>query len=183
VAPHRQYGAATLCVMAIVKVSYTQEKAGAKAAVRYIAHRPGKDGAKISRTLFGNDGVMARQLAYRMIDAAEKNTYFYRLAISPDPLSEDTHKDIHLWEITDQTMTQLAEQLQTDILYVATEHNDHAPHRHVHVLALVPRRLSKSDLAALRTAATQAAGLQRTSRDVALAQPIQEQEVEQGWEY
>jgi hypothetical protein len=27
--------------MAIVKASYTRAKAGAKAAVRYIAHRPG----------------------------------------------------------------------------------------------------------------------------------------------
>src|SRR5918911_2528737 len=132
--------------MAIVKVSYTKEKAGAKAAVRYIAHRPGKDGAKISRTLFGNDGVLGRQLAYRMIDAANEGTYFYRLAISPDPAKEDTHQDIHLWEITEQTMMHLAERLQTDILYVAAEHNDHAPHRHVHVLALLPHRLTKHDL-------------------------------------
>jgi hypothetical protein len=168
--------------MAIVKATYTKQKAHAKAAVRYIAHRPGKDGAKISRTLFGNDGVLGRQLAYRMIDAAEAGTYFYRLVISPDPAQEDTHKDIHLWELTDQTMTHLAERLQTDMLYVAAEHNDHAAHRHVHVIALIPHRLTKPDLALLRTAATQAARLQRTARDLALAKQVQEQEVEQGWE-
>ncbi len=162
--------------MAIVKATYTKEKARAKAAVRYIAHRPGKDGAKITRTLFGSDGVMGRVQAYRMIDAAKKNTFFYRIAISPDPVKEDTHKDVHLWELTEQTMMALAAQLQHDILYVAAEHADHAPHRHVHVLALVPRRLTKLDLAALRTAATTAAVLQRTSRDAALTQRSQEQE-------
>ena len=87
--------------MAIVKVSYTKQKAGAKAAIRYIAHRPGKDGTKIRRALFGNDGVMGKQLAYRMIDAADNGTYFYRLVISPDPAKEDTHKDIHLWDVTE----------------------------------------------------------------------------------
>jgi hypothetical protein len=104
------------------------------------------------------------------------------LAISPDPAQEDTHKDIHLWDITEQTMMHVAERLQTDILYVAAEHTDHAPHRHVHVLALVPTRLTKSDLQALRTAATEAAVLQRQSRDLALAQQAREQEVEQEWE-
>ncbi len=168
--------------MAIVKATYTKEKTGAKAAIRYIAHRPGKDGATITRTLFGSDGVMGRRHAYRMIDAAEEHTFFYRIAISPDPLREDTHKDVHLWELTEQTMMALAERLQQDILYVAAEHTDHAPHRHVHVLALVPQRLTKSDLAALRSAATDASVLQRQARDVALAQHRREQEVEHEWE-
>ncbi len=169
--------------MAIVKATYTREKAGAKAAIRYIAHRPGKDGAKITRTLFGSDGVMSRQQAYRMIDAAAKHTFFYRIAISPDPVNEDTHNDVHLWELTEQTMMELAERLHHDVLYVAAEHSDHAPHRHVHVLALIPKRLTKLDLQALRSAATTAAGLQRTARDVALEQHAQAQEEEHGWEH
>jgi hypothetical protein len=169
--------------MAIVKATYTKEKAGAKAAIRYIAHRPGKDGAKITRTLFGSDGVMSRQQAYRMLDAAKETTFFYRLAISPDPVKEDTHNDIHLWELTEQTMIALGERLQKDVLYVATEHADHAPHRHVHVIALVPNRLTTLDLQALRTAATEAAGLQRSGRDAALMQRRREQEEGQEWEY
>ena len=95
---------------------------------------------------------------------------------------EDTHKDVHLWELTEQTMMALAERLQQDILYVAAEHTDHAPHRHVHVLALVSKRLTKPDLAALRSAATDAAVLQRQARDAALAQHTREQEEEHGWE-
>ncbi len=162
--------------MAIVKVTYTKVKAAAKKTVRYIAHRPGKDNAKTARALFGNDGVMGRQLAYRMIDAAAADTFFYRIVISPDPRREDTHNDIHLWELTDQTMMHLAERLGNDVLYVAAEHNEHTPHRHAHALALVPQRLQKADLAALRSAATEAAVLQRTARDAAVAQRTREQE-------
>ena len=117
-----------------------------------------------------------------MIDAAEEHTFFYRIAISPEPAKEDTHKDVHLWELTEQTMMELAERLQQDILYVAAEHSDHAPHRHVHVLALVSKRLTKPDLQALRSAATDAAVLQRNARDLALAQQTREQEEEHGWE-
>ena len=179
---NRREGALTLCSMAIVKVTYTKHKAAAKQTVRYIARRPGKDTAKIARALFGNDGVLGRQLAYRMIDAAAHDTFFYRIVISPDPRREDTQHDIHLWELTDQTMMHLAERLQQDILYVAAEHTEHTPHRHAHALALVPQRLQKADLAALRSAATAAAVLQRTARDAVLAHHSREQEEEHGWE-
>ena len=42
--------------MAIVKATYTRTGGSAKASVRYIENRPGKDGAKIQRTLFTADG-------------------------------------------------------------------------------------------------------------------------------
>ncbi len=167
--------------MAIVKTNYTKSHAGAKAAIRYIQHRPGKDGRTITRTLFGNDGVMGRQQAYRMIDEAEKGTVFFRIVISPDPTLEDTHKDLHLWEITEQTMVQLEERLQKDISFVAVEHTDHAPHRHVHVLAMVAGRIEKPDLQALRATATAAALLQRKARDMALERLAREREEAQ-WE-
>ena len=167
--------------MAIVKATYTKQKAGAKAAIRYIAHRPGKDGAKITRTLFGSDGVMSKRQAYRMIDAAEKGTVFFRIVISPDPSMEDTQKDLHLWEITEQTMIRLEERLQQPIHFVATEHDDHAPHRHVHVLALVAGRVNTHDLADLRETATEAALQQRLARDVAQQQQQYEREEAQ-WE-
>jgi hypothetical protein len=168
--------------MAIVKATYTKQKAGAKASLRYIAHRPGKDGAKITRTLFGSDGVMSKRQAYRMIDEAEKGTVFFRIVISPDPAQEDTQKDLHLWEITEQTMLRLEERLHKQVQFVATEHNDHAPHRHVHVLALVAGRVNKQDLEALRETATQASQLQRKALDLALEQQRLEREEAQ-WEW
>jgi hypothetical protein len=166
--------------MAIVKTSYTKSRAGAKAHIRYIQHRPGKDGSKIRRTLFGHDGVMGRQQAYRMIDAAGKGTVFFRIMISPDPTLEDTQKDLHLWEITEQTMLRLEERLQKEISFVAAEHSDHRPHRHVHVLAMVAGRLNTQDLQALRETATEASLLQRKARD--LAQEQQREREEAQWE-
>jgi hypothetical protein len=156
--------------MAIVKATYTRSKGGAKAAIRYIQHRPGREGEKATRELFGADGVVDRQEAYRMIDEAGKGSIFFRIVISPDPQTEDTEKDLRLAEITSQTMLHLADRLAKDIPYVAVEHDDHAPHRHVHVLALVKGRLNTQDFQALRTTATEAAQSQRRERDVAREQ-------------
>ena len=156
--------------MAIVKATYTKSSAGAKASIRYIEHRPGKDGEKITRNLFGIDGLMGRYAAYRMIDEAEQGSFFYRFAISPDPKGEDTKRDLFLREITEKTMQSLEDRFKKPLQWVAVEHDDHAPHRHVHVLAIVPGRLQVQDFQALRQTATESAVEQRKHRDL-----IQEQ--------
>src|SRR5207248_7236803 len=97
--------------MAIVKATYTKSRGGAKASIRYIEHRPGKDNEKVNRILFGSDGGMGRWQAYQLIDEAEQGSFFYRFAVSPDPTQEDSKKDLHLREITEQTMLSLEEQL------------------------------------------------------------------------
>src|SRR5207302_5358473 len=94
-------------LMAIVKANYTKHASGAKASIRYIAHRPGKDGQHITRPLFGIDGQLSRQEAYRMIDAAEQGSVFFRFVISPDPKGEDKEHDLHLREVTERTKTQI----------------------------------------------------------------------------
>ena len=160
--------------MAIVKANYTKKSKHAKASIRYIENRPGKEGKKTTRTLFNSDGGMGRHQAYSMIDEAPKGTVFFRLVISPDPEKEDTEKDLHLAEITEQTMYHLEERLKKDVPYAAVEHNDHAPHRHVHVIACVKGRLNTQDFQALRQTATQAALFQRQERD--LARQYQERE-------
>src|SRR5690242_14340230 len=99
------------CIMAIVKATYTKSRAGAKASIRYIEHRPGKDGEKLTRTLFNTDGRMGRWQAYRMIEEAGKGSYFFRFVISPDPKAEDSDKELHLRQITEQTMLTLEERL------------------------------------------------------------------------
>ena len=119
--------------MAIFKATYTKKAAGAKASIRYIEHRPGKDNAKITRTLWGVDGKMERQEAYHMIDEAQKGSYFFRFVISPDPAQEDTQRDLFLRDITEHTMLGLEDRLQREIQWVAATHDDHAPHRHVHI--------------------------------------------------
>src|SRR5215468_4600084 len=90
-------------VMAIFKANYVKRgktaKALAKASVRYIQHRRGKDGERITRTLFGSDGVMERYEAYQMIDEAQKGSFFYRFVLSPDPKREDHNHDLDMRDI------------------------------------------------------------------------------------
>jgi hypothetical protein len=165
--------------MAIVKATYTKSRIVAKAAIRYIQHRTGKDGEKLSRELFGFDGVMDRQEAYQMIDAAGKGTAFFRLVISPDPKSEDTEKDLHLQVITEQTILALEQRIEKPVQFVAVEHDDHAPHRHVHIVACVAGRLNTADFKALRDSATDTARSQRHERDQQQEHHRQQQEQQQ----
>ena len=167
--------------MAIVKATYTKSSGGAKASIRYIEHRPGKDNEKVTRTLFNADGAMGRWQAYQMIDEAKKGSLFFRFVISPDPKQEDREKDLHLREVTEQTMQSLEERIHKEISWVAAEHDDHAPHRHVHVVAVVPGRLQVRDFQAMRQAATEAALEQRQQRDLTREQQEQGREEAQ-WE-
>ncbi len=166
--------------MAIVKATYTKSSGGAKASIRYIEHRPGKDGAKTTRTLFNGDGAMGRYEAYRMIDQAEQGSFFFRFVISPDPKQEDTGKDLFLREITERTMNALEDRFKKPLQWVAVEHTDHAPHRHIHVVAVLPGRLQVPDFQALRQTATEAALEQRKQRDLIQEQGIQRKETQ--WE-
>src|SRR6266487_4038856 len=86
-------------VMAIMKGTYTKKAQGAKASIRYIEHRPGKEGAKTTRVLYGIYGAMGRWFDYRMIDEADKVCFFGRLALSPEPSGEDTQRALFWPEI------------------------------------------------------------------------------------
>src|SRR5437588_13095950 len=93
--------------MAIFKANFIPKtakvKRAAKEYIRYIQNRRGKDGAKIQRTLWGIDGKMERLEAYRMIDEEEKKGKIaYRIILNFDPEKEDTHKDLHIKDITEQ---------------------------------------------------------------------------------
>src|SRR2546427_8272196 len=108
--------------MAIVKASYTRTGRKAKASVRYIENRSGRDGAKIQRALFKADGKVEREEAYTMIDQAANGSYFYRLAISPDPQREDGGKNLSLRELTEKTIASLEDQFQQPLQWVAAVH-------------------------------------------------------------
>src|SRR3954451_1552784 len=153
--------------MAIVKVSYTKSRKKIKASVRYIQHRPGKEGERLNRSLFGLEGLMSREEAYELIDNALKGTTFFRIVISPDPKREDTDRDLNLQEITEQTLLALAKALGQHIAYVGAIHDDHAPHRHVHAIAMIQGKLTREHFQVLRQSATEAALLQRRERDQA----------------
>jgi hypothetical protein len=153
--------------VAIVKASFTKAASRIKASVRYIQHRPGRDGERLSRQLFGVDGALTREEAYELIDEADKGTIFFRLIISPDPRREDSDRDLDLRDIADQAMFALAMEFKRNIEYIAAIHDDHAPHRHVHVIALIPGRLERNHLKLLRETATELSRFQRKERDLA----------------
>ena len=156
--------------MAIVKASYTRKRAVAKAATRYIENRPGKDGARVVRTLFKADGKVERGDVYTMIDQADKTSYYFRLVISPDPQREDSDKNLSLRELTEKTIASLEDRLQRPLQWVAAIHADHAEHRHIHAIAIVPQRLNIQDFQRMRSAATEEALEQRHQLDLAREQ-------------
>src|SRR5207249_11566822 len=67
---------------------------------------------------------------------------------------------------TIHTMLALEERLGKQVQFVATLHDDHSPHRHIHSLVLVQgARLNREDFKALRLEATERALSQRRMRD------------------
>jgi hypothetical protein len=155
--------------MAIVRANYVKRgrgaKSGAKAHVRYIAHRRDSEGNRVTRTLFGFDGPMTREQAYRLIDEAQRGSIFYRLKLSPDPKKEDCLRDLELTDLTIHTMLALEKRLGRRIAFAATMHDDHSAYRHLHALVITHRKLTRADFAALRRVATARARYQRRERD------------------
>jgi hypothetical protein len=155
----------------IVKANYCKKGAGeerrAKDNVRYIAHRRDREGNKVTRDLFGFEGYVSKETAYRMIDdAPKKGRYYYRMVISPDPRREDRYKDLDLRRLTISTMLKLEERYGKSIQFVAAIHDDHAPHRHVHTLVILNgRRLTRDDFASLRDHARNRALVERRYKD------------------
>ena len=79
-------------------------------------------------------------------------------------------------------MEEVAERTGKPVAWVATTHADHAPHRHVHVVAVVAGRLSREDLRSLTDRATQECREQRFERDaVRAAQRAREEEQQWDW--
>src|SRR3954469_6481579 len=153
--------------MAVFRItSFTKHPNLAKKSIRYITHRRGRDGKSVTRPLFGREGGTEKAEAYKKIDKALRGTTFFRMIISPDPLLEDTLKDLDLREIMDQTMLALQKKFPKQQLeYFAAIHTDHTDLRHVHVVALLRGRLTKGHLRALRAKATQEALSQRRNLD------------------
>jgi hypothetical protein len=90
--------------------------------------------------------------------------------VSPDPNKEDMRRDLHLREVTEKTMQALRERLKQEVAWVAAEHDDRAPNRHVHVVAVVRGRLHPRDFQAMRERATEASLSQRKEHDLTRGQ-------------
>jgi hypothetical protein len=136
--------------MAIVKAKYVRGKSRIKAHVRYITHRRGMEGERMSRPLFGRDGALSKQQIYEMIDAAKGGAVFHKFVINFHPQREDTRKDLNLWELTRKTLEHIKTQFGYSVPFVATIHDDHTLLRHVHGFFIVEGRLSKEEFAKIR---------------------------------
>ena len=147
-----------------------------------VAPVKGSGKERITRTLFGIDGAMDRKDAYRMIDEAEGGSSFFRMIISPDPKTEDTKRDLFLRDVTEQTMQTVAERVHKHVQWVAAEHDDHTPKRHVHVLAIARGKLNREDLQAIIQKATGACFEQRRALDRAVEQQARGEREEAAWE-
>jgi hypothetical protein len=169
-AEHRRRGGKvrlSMNAMAIVKVKFVRRgakaKAGAKANLRYIQHRPGKDKAKMSRVLFCGMGKVERAEAYRMIDEAEPGVTYFKVIINFDQKTEDTKRDLNHRELTSEVLATAARELGVPVVWVAAFHDDHTPLRHIHALAIA--KASLLPVGPMRDAATRAAKEQRREKD------------------
>jgi len=153
--------------MTIVKATYTRTLADAKRYVRYIGSRAAGRPGKVMRELWNERGRVDRTEAYQTLDRhpGGRGTSYFRFAVSPDPVAEDTHKDLDVRALTGRTMRELEARLGRPVEWVAALHDDHAPHRHAHVLAIVHGVVRPDDLRALAQEATEAAREQRRQRD------------------
>jgi hypothetical protein len=136
--------------MAIVKAKYVRSKPRIKAHLRYITHRRGGEGERITRPLFGKDGALSKQQIYDMIDNARRGAFFHKFVINFHPTKEDTRKDLNLWEVTRKTLEEIKTKLGDSVPFVATIHNDHTLLRHVHGFFIVEGRLSKEEFAKIK---------------------------------
>jgi hypothetical protein len=163
----------------ITKLNYIKRnqftKTKAKQHLGYIGQRPGRAKEKMERSLFGHGGELTHEQVLQMIETAPKNTYFWRLILSPDPNSEDKEKDLDMRDLTTEAVMWLERRLKREIPFIAAEHNDHTDKRHIHAILLIQRRgremlITPQILSEFREAAGKEAFLQREARALAAGQ-------------
>ena len=131
----------------VVKASYSRGAGAAdKGHVRYAVHRSDEQGQRQYRQVWGPEGARTKDDAYALLDAADSRSYVYRITLSPDPHDQDVGHRLDLRAWTDDVMRQMG-----SAQWVAVSH-EQADHRHVHVVAVSPRRLDVADFRAMRAA-------------------------------
>jgi hypothetical protein len=109
--------------MAVFRItSRTRRTDLAKRSLRYIVHRRRQEQNPITRTLYDPFGETTKSQAYEAMDQAGKQVTFFRTVISPDPATEDTHRDLDLRLLTQATMQQLKLRLKGEAVPVLCRH-------------------------------------------------------------
>lgn len=134
----------------ILRAAYATRGRGglgrAKAGARYVIHRPSDTAPREYRTGFDADyDRMEKDEVYDRLEAAD-GAYFYRFTLAP---GEGRHVETDLHDWTRHVMDHLEERAGS-CDWIAWEHCDHSNHDHVHVIAVLDRRLDRDDLREIR---------------------------------
>jgi hypothetical protein len=134
-------------VPTVVKARYSRGAGGSdKGHVRYAVHRSDEQGQRQYRQVWGPDGARTKDDAYQLLDGADRSSFVYRITLSPDPREQDAGHRLDLQAWTSDVM-----RLAGSARWVAVSH-EQSDHRHVHVVAVSPRRLDVRDFRAMRAA-------------------------------
>jgi len=141
----------------ILRHTYTRSRDTARAALRYYQMRPrGED--EPPRAIFGPDGTLARDEAYRLLDSQQPPSGRYlahRLMLSPS--GAECPEDLRA--MTYRAMRELGREKEHPLTWVAVEHrNTDQPHVHI-VLAggdgTRDLRIERDDHARLKASAAE----------------------------
>ncbi len=145
----------------ILRHTYTRSRDTARAGLRYYQMRP-RGADEPPRSIFGQDGTMTRDEAYRLLDAhqvgggaggQERGYLAHRLMLSPG--ADERPEDLR--DLTRHVMRELARDKGQRLHWVAVEHRNTA-HPHVHIVLaggagdgqLRELRLDRADHARIR---------------------------------
>jgi hypothetical protein len=164
-----------------------QARSKAKATLGYNETRVGKNGEEIERQLFGKSGPLTKEQAERLLESASRNTYFWRMRLSPDPNGENAEKTLDLWELTRDAVRWLEERIgrEGEIGLIGAEHDDHTEIAHIHAILLIERKgrekiLTKDDINEFREAVAQMALDKKLNRQLAVErEQVQHQEAKE----
>jgi len=113
----------------ILRHTYTRSRDTARAGLRYYQMRPRGDDEP-PRSIFGAEGTMARDEAYRLLDQHQAHGYLaHRLMLSPP---EDMRPD-DLRDFTRHVLRELERDKGLALHWVAVEHRN-TDHPHVHIV-------------------------------------------------
>jgi type IV secretory pathway VirD2 relaxase len=113
----------------ILRHTYTRSRDTARAGLRYYQMRPRGDDEP-PRSIFGAEGTMARDEAYRLLDQHQAHGYLaHRLMLSPP---EDLRPD-DLRDFTRHVLRELERDKGRCLHWVAVEHRN-TIHPHVHIV-------------------------------------------------
>lgn len=155
---------------AIVKTNYCHaDRGGLKAAVGsiyYYSHRRDREGQVVERLGFSREreGLNTQQMS-ELIQQGD-GQYFYRMVLSP---GAEKDSDVNLQEWTRDTLLELEEKYG-EFPYVAIEHRDQTDYAHVHVVAVLDKKLDKDDLENLRDVGSEIYDLRREWYEPTLTQ-------------